>query len=273
VDVQGSVFVVGNSEGTASSRDYLTIKYNLTGETLWSRRYNGTSDGDDEVKGEAVGSDGTCYVTGYAQYTDTGHDFATIAYRPDGSVAWLARYDGPTHSGDGAYAIAVDDVSRVYVTGNSYTPQTKADCATVCYDSIGDTVWVSRYNSPSDWAEYTTALALGPDGAVCVAGIGYTADGFSSDLLTIKCAQGGGVAEENHAPAASRRSLVAEPSVFSSWNELRLSVGDSATARLLVFDAMGRRVTQAKPGVYFVVEEPQASSCKLQAVRKVILVE
>jgi hypothetical protein len=40
-----------------------------------------------------------------------------------------------------------------------------------------------------------------------------------------------------------------------------------------VFDAMERRATQAKPGVYFVVEEPQASSHKLQAVRKVILVQ
>jgi hypothetical protein len=41
----------------------------------------------------------------------------------------------------------------------------------------------------------------------------------------------------------------------------------------VVFDAMGRRVTQAKPGVYFVVEEPQASSRKPRAVRKVVLTE
>jgi len=52
----------------------------------------------------------------------------------------------------------------------------------------------------------------------------------------------------------------------------------------VVFDAMGRRVTQAEPGVYFLVEaqtqaqaqagqKPQASSHKLQAVREAVLVE
>jgi hypothetical protein len=45
------------------------------------------------------------------------------------------------------------------------------------------------------------------------------------------------------------------------------------TQDALVFDAIGRRVTQARPGVYFIVEEPQASSHKLQAVRKVVLTE
>ena len=47
----------------------------------------------------------------------------------------------------------------------------------------------------------------------------------------------------------------------------------SLTAGAVVFDAMGRRVTQARPGVYFIVEEPQASSHKPQAIRKVVLTE
>jgi len=248
-DRQGDVFVTGSSEGTASSWDYLTVMYSPAGETLWSRRYNGTSDGDDEVKGEAVGSDGTCYVTGYAQYTDTGYDFATIAYRPDGSVAWLARYDGPTHSGDGAYAVAVDDSRRVYLTGSSYAPQTKADCVTVCYDSLGDTTWVSRYNSPSNWAEYMTALALGPDGAVCVAGIGYTASGLSSDILTIKYAQNGGMADGGIMPVGHRISLVAEPSVFRSRTALHLCVDKPAAVQVAVYDAEGRRVQTLTSGL------------------------
>ena len=42
-------------------------------------------------------------------------------------------------------------------------------------------------------------------------------------------------------------------------------------ADAVAFDAMGRRVLSAKPGVYFVREEPQASSHKPQAVRKVII--
>ena len=40
---------------------------------------------------------------------------------------------------------------------------------------------------------------------------------------------------------------------------------------VVAFDAMGRRVLSAKAGVYFLREEPQASSHKPQAVRKVVL--
>jgi YVTN family beta-propeller protein len=39
----------------------------------------------------------------------------------------------------------------------------------------------------------------------------------------------------------------------------------------VAFDAMGRRVTRARAGVYFVREEPQASGQKPQAVRKVVV--
>ena len=42
-------------------------------------------------------------------------------------------------------------------------------------------------------------------------------------------------------------------------------------AGAVVFDAMGRRVLSAKSGVYFVREEPQASSHKPQAMRKVVV--
>jgi hypothetical protein len=38
----------------------------------------------------------------------------------------------------------------------------------------------------------------------------------------------------------------------------------------VVFDAMGRRATSARTGIYF-VREPQASSHKPQAVRKVVI--
>ena len=224
VDSAGNVVGTGQGDnGYGTPWDYLTVKYDSTGETLWARRYDGTANGDDRAQSVAVDGQGNCYVTGYAEYTDTGDDFATIAYRPDGSVAWLARYDGPAHSGDGAYAIAVDESRRVYVTGNSYTPQTKADCATVCYDSLGDTIWVRRYDSPSHWGEYTTALVLGPADAVCVAGVGYTASGFSSDMLTIKYVQNGGVAETRTSPCAVRPALVVEPSVFSTKTTVRFS--------------------------------------------------
>jgi hypothetical protein len=39
----------------------------------------------------------------------------------------------------------------------------------------------------------------------------------------------------------------------------------------VAFDAMGRRVLNPKPGVYFVREEPQAAGSKSQAFCKVVI--
>jgi hypothetical protein len=72
------------------------------------------------------------------------------------------------------------------------------------------------------------------------------------------------VAEEGPRPRVTRDRL--GPTVLSGASGVR------QLASSVAFDAMGRRVQNAKPGVYFVREEPQASSPKPQAVRKVLLV-
>jgi uncharacterized delta-60 repeat protein len=242
-DMQGSVYVAGCTDsGYATYLDFLTVKYSPAGEALWARRYNGTSDRSDEARAVAVDSTCNAYVSGYADYVDTGHDFATIKYNPDGSVAWLARYDGPAHSGDGAYAIAVDADSRVYVTGSSYDPRTEGDAVTICYTPAGETAWVRRYNSPQNWAEYTTAMCLGPDGSVCVAGIAYDASGLNPDILIIKYTQAGSVrSPQTPAPARPGPSLEAFPAVFRDHVVL-CGIGIGGQPILRVFDAVGRQV-------------------------------
>jgi hypothetical protein len=65
-----------------------------------------------------------------------------------------------------------------------------------------------------------------------------------------------------------------KPQALSHKPQPTILSGASGVKRLascVVFDAMGRRVTNPKPGVYFVREEPQAASLKPQAVRKVIV--
>src|SRR6185295_5671954 len=93
VDSSGNVFVTGFS--SSSNNDYATIAYSGPGVPLWTNRYNGTGNGDDEAKGIAVDNSGNVFVTGYSTGTNGNSDFATIKYSSAGAPLWTNRYHGP----------------------------------------------------------------------------------------------------------------------------------------------------------------------------------
>jgi len=80
VDDSGNAVITGcGDNGYGTPWDYLTIKYDSVGETLWTRRYNGTANGDDEASTLVVDKSGYVYVTGFASYADNGRDFQVSA--------------------------------------------------------------------------------------------------------------------------------------------------------------------------------------------------
>ncbi len=94
---------------------------------------------------------------------------------------WVARYDGPASAGsDHAYALAVDAVGNVYVTGGSEGSGTGGDYATIKYGPDGAELWVARYDGPASGGDGASALAVDGSGSVYVAG---TSEG---DYATIK---------------------------------------------------------------------------------------
>jgi hypothetical protein len=98
---------------------------------------------------------------------------------------WVVRYNGPYNGPDAAYAIAVDGVGNVYVTGESYGSDTTQDYATVKYDASGVEQWVVRYNGPGNGRDDARAIVLDGAGYVYVTG-GSTGSGTLRDYATVK---------------------------------------------------------------------------------------
>jgi uncharacterized delta-60 repeat protein len=184
---ESDIYVTGNSGNPYTfTWDYVTIRYNATtGDTVWTRRYNGPANEHDEVRAIALDSDGNICVTGGSANIGSGADFTTIKYSPDGESLWVRRYNGTANGADWANAIAVDSDNNVYVTGYSQDPTNDYDFVTVKYDADGNQQWVVRYDGPVHSYDEGKAITVDYAGNVYVTGFS-TGSGTRSDYTTIK---------------------------------------------------------------------------------------
>jgi hypothetical protein len=193
VDGGGNVIVTGHSWD--SDYDYATVKYSGAGVALWTNRYNGPANKDDEANAVAVDGSGNVFVTGYSYSYAFGInvDYATIAYSGAGVALWTNRYGGPDHFDDYANAVAVDGSGNVFVTGQSVRGVSGYDYATIAYSGAGAALWTNRYNGPGNSFDGANAVAVDGSGNVFVTGESYGIGFVNPDYATIAYS-GAGVA-------------------------------------------------------------------------------
>ena len=183
VDRDGNVYVTGFSQGGVGVFDYVTIKYNSSGQTTWVARYNGTGNNFDSPSALTIDDVGNVYVTGESYGVNTSKDFATIKYNSFGIEQWVARYNGPENSADEAQAIVVEENGNVYVTGGSGGPS--REYTTIKYNSSGDEQWVTQYNGPGDGNDEPSDIAIDAKGNIYVTGESLGL-GTRYDFATVK---------------------------------------------------------------------------------------
>ncbi|UCE35943.1 MAG: SBBP repeat-containing protein [Thermoplasmata archaeon] len=187
VDSSGNVYVTGGCvHPTWDESDCITIKYDSSGNELWVRRYNGPANKSDYGSALALDQYENVIITGRSEgYYSTIDDYVTIKYDPYGNELWVAKYNGPGNCTDQALAIAVDSSTNVYVTGESVGIGTEEDFATVAYDSLGNELWVARYNGPGNDSDWARAIAVDSNKNVYVTGWSE-GNGTNQDFATIK---------------------------------------------------------------------------------------
>ncbi|MEW6755050.1 MAG: SBBP repeat-containing protein, partial [Candidatus Latescibacterota bacterium] len=161
VDREGSVYVAGYTR-TASygTGDFLLIKYDAQGDTVWVRLYNGPGDSEDEAVAVATDADGNVYVTGFSTGDGTGSDFATLRYSASGDLQWVRRYDGLLRDNDLPYAMAMDSAGNLYVAGESGGLTSFSDFLTIKYSPDGQERWVRRDSCLAIATDRANAVAL-----------------------------------------------------------------------------------------------------------------
>ncbi|HJY63062.1 MAG TPA: SBBP repeat-containing protein [Ignavibacteria bacterium] len=186
IDGSGNVYVSGQSIGNGTSDDYATIKYNSSGVQQWVARYNGPGNSIDYAATIKLDNLGNIYVTGYSHDVNSYMDYATVKYNSGGTQLWVSRFTGPGNGTDRAYAMAIDAIGNVYVTGYSNQGiNTILDYATVKYNTNGVQQWVQTYNGPGNGWDMAYSIITDISGNVYVTG---QSSGIStgSDFATIK---------------------------------------------------------------------------------------
>ncbi len=150
----------------------------------WVQIYDSPGSDDDEAEAITTDAVGNVYVAGYSTNLEGYDQWLTIKYDTDGVEQWSATHSGNGGDDDYAYAIAVDGIGNVYVTGSAYNTGTRSDFATIKYNSSGVEQWVAVYSGSGNDSDTAQDIAVDGSGNVFVVGYSENASG-NDDCVTI----------------------------------------------------------------------------------------
>jgi hypothetical protein len=143
VDAAGNVYATGFSYGADFDYDWATLKFAADGTLRWERRLDAPGRSDDRAADMALLPDGNVVVSGVTQgggeqFPD--NDAETVAYDPEGTVVWQARWSDADASHEFVFDLDVDASGRIAITGTTQentSPYVPPFPVTLRYDAGG----------------------------------------------------------------------------------------------------------------------------------------
>ncbi|MFM7683195.1 MAG: SBBP repeat-containing protein, partial [Bacteroidota bacterium] len=153
VDAQGNSYVAGYTYSN-NMRDMCVIKINSAGDTVWTRKFNGSSNAMDEATDIKVDATGNVYVTGFTKESLGDYDVTTMKFSPSGVLLWNSQFNNSSVNGeDKGNKLLVDGSGNVYVAAYSDMDpsiSTNKDILLIKYNSAGVQQWIKQYSGPGN---------------------------------------------------------------------------------------------------------------------------
>lgn len=162
IDHNGNTIVVGMSGACT------VIKYTPAGDTAWMRSLGiGVHlEGSTDI---AVDGAGNIYIPGITgPYSFI--NMAVVKLLPNGDLGWMKTNLRSGSHFDRTFSVKIDANNDVFVLGKIDRHSGGSDATIVKYNSDGDTIWASSFNSTGLAFETLTDIALDTIGGIYAAG-------------------------------------------------------------------------------------------------------
>ena len=289
VGAGGEIYIAGWQGEYGQPAGGLLLKLSTSGDSVWARM-----DSTEFYSVQVDSGGNACVVGQYSPYT-ARNSIRTWKYGPTGQQLWRRDYweADPVTSQGFAGLLARDQ--GVFAVGKRKGSGGRLDYAVERYDPSGNRMWFLHTDTTDRYADNPKAICLDPWGNILVTGKTEDVLSTDQDFYTVKVRVSGAVEEQPATPVEPEHVITASPSVVSSRCRFSVPAGERQSV-LSIADIAGRTVRgipvpsgrtgdrlsvtwdtrdehgQLVPnGVYFVREQPQATSLKPQATCKVIV--
>lgn len=191
VDLSGNVYVQGAGKSPSGNySDFITIKYNTSGDLQWVSRYEHAAGIHFYIKLDNIGD---IIVAGSVKENNKTCA-AVIKYNPDGSRQWAKKYcPGPADTGAYSIGVVTDGEGNIYMGGGIYKAGPPHYGGTDDYDIIlvkygpgGAEKWSERYNGLNNEDDFPESLGIDGGSNVYIAGTTDKSLSYTGDIITIK---------------------------------------------------------------------------------------
>jgi hypothetical protein len=186
LDLEGHVLVAGTPETECGVHHIGVWKYDGEGQLQWARTYPEEPCIAMPARAMAVDGQASVVVTG-GRFTC---DYETIQYDRDGNLEWTRSHDGPAFVDgfgtrrspcDVPQAMAIDAAGDIWICGRS-----EIQAVTMRYDAQGLLWLAAAYDGDPHRLASPAALAVSPDGGVCLAGLALNSESGNTDYAVWK---------------------------------------------------------------------------------------
>lgn len=150
-DEVGNTYVCGYSDNFSTGTDIVVAKYSLSGDTLWTYRYNGN--GEDRASAIALTNNNDVVITGHSEQSGTAKDIITILINgTTGNIqtGWPQFYNGADNGNDWGNDVAVRQSDNLIAVCGAKTDLTTRHVL-VSYETTGSINWdVYQYSNNFD---------------------------------------------------------------------------------------------------------------------------